>query len=83
MKFTPSKRYRHPRDTEFKRNPLSHLILDAVRAALERPAHPDSSRQFKARQRDKERNQARVEKGRVIMVQPDLPVVCLPRKSRS
>ena len=53
------KRYRHPSDTEFRRYPLSYVILEAVRHALEKCGYPDSSRQYAARQRACQLRQAR------------------------
>jgi len=52
-------RYRHRGDTEYRRNPLAHLILEAVRYAFEQPSHPDSKRQSRRRLRDLQRRRAR------------------------
>lgn len=53
-------RRRHPCDTEYRRNgPLAHLILEAVRYALENSGHPDSKRQPKARRHDLDIRRAR------------------------
>lgn len=69
------KRYRQPKDKESKRNPLFHLVLEAVTAALCRPSRPDSSRQEKTRRRVVERKQARVEKTAPVLIvaPPDPP----------
>jgi hypothetical protein len=68
------KQRRHPVDTESRRNPLFHVILEAVRAALERPHRPDSSRQEKARAASLALKQARAIKAAPVTVvaPPDL-----------
>lgn len=70
------KRYHHPTDRESRRNPLFHLVLEAVTAALcwAGPPRPDSSRQYKAKQRALMLKQARATKRApiVIVAPPDL-----------
>ena len=71
-----NRRNRHAKDRESRRNPLFHLVLEAVTAALcwHGPPRPDSSRQHTAKLRAKALKQARVEKTRpVIIVAPPDP----------
>jgi hypothetical protein len=60
---------RHPCERGAYRT-LANLVLSAVRQAFDSPAHPDSKRQAKRRQRDLERYGARILKQSSVSCSP-------------